>query len=76
MSTSVSYPDTVAAAVRDAIAATDLSVLQVANGSLIPQPTLHRKLAGRGPFTVEELARIAGFLEIPVYQLSAPGVAA
>jgi predicted transcriptional regulator len=70
------YTDRVAAAVQHAIDTSGQTVQAVARGSAVPQSTLHNKLHGGRAFTVEELARIAAHLEIPVYTLTAPEAAA
>ncbi len=75
--TSRTYADRVADAVQHAIDESGQTVLAVARGSGVPQSTLWNRLRGNGrAFTVEELASIAGYLEIPVYTLTAPDIAA
>jgi len=66
----------VAAAVQQAITESGQTVQAVARGSAVPQSTLHNKLNGGRAFTVEEIAKIARYLEVPFAALAAPSVAA
>lgn len=68
------YAEAVARAVRAAIEEAGQTPNSVAKGSLVPQPTLHRRLHsdGRSPFTLPELDAIAQFLAVPVEQFTAP----
>lgn len=69
------YAATVAANVNQAIRARGVTVVELAETSLIPRSTLTRRLSGASPFTVAELDRIAAALNMPVASLSAPSAA-
>lgn len=70
------YSAEVAEAVRSAMAdkGVTLNALSIVSG--ISRGSLTRRLHGPTPFTVAELASIAGHLDVPVESLVAPGVAA
>ena len=60
------YAATVAANVNRAIRARGVTVVELAETSLIPRSTLTRRLSGASPFTVAELDQIAAALNMPV----------
>lgn len=76
MDTGRSYTERVAAAVGHAIVESGQTVQAVARGSAVPQSTLHNRLNGGRPFTVDELDRIARYLGTDVATLIAPKAAA
>ena len=72
MDAHTSHTEDVASAVREAIDAAHETPGGVALATGIPRTTLLRRLSGRSPFNVEELAAIARHLEVPVGGLIAP----
>lgn len=70
------YTEAVATAVKAAIEADGRPRGAIAHASGINKNTFIRRLSGLSPFTVEELANVARFLDIPVEQLTAPQRAA
>lgn len=75
MDTSTGYAATVAAAVREAIENSGVTVVWLCETTGIPRTTLTRRLAGHASFTVAELDAIASALRIPVVDLTAERVA-
>lgn len=67
--------DTVAAEVRANLARRGETRAWLCDTAGIKPATMSRRLAGKSPFTVDELAAIAEALEIPLSALL-PGVAA
>ena len=67
------YVAGVADKVVAAMHAKDVSRLALADKAGIPRTTLIRRLTGTSPFTVDELARIAGALGVDVVALVAAG---
>lgn len=61
----------IAAAVADAIKRADLSQRDVAARTGIPLVTLSRRLTGKSPFTIAELATIADLLGTTIAGLTA-----
>lgn len=58
-----------AAVVRSAVEATDLTRKQVADTLGLPKVTFHRKYHGHAPFTYPELVTLAGLLGTTVPDL-------
>jgi excisionase family DNA binding protein len=59
MATTTTYTVTVAANVKDAITAANVSELALSENAHIARTTLRRRLSGQSPFTVSELQAIA-----------------
>lgn len=62
----------VAAELRGHLARQRLRQIDVSAGTGISQASLSRRLSGRGSFTIDELTRLAAFLEIDCDQLLPP----
>jgi transcriptional regulator with XRE-family HTH domain len=76
MATTTTYTVTVAANVKDAITAANVSELALSENAHIARTTLRRRLSGQSPFTVSELQAIAAYLDLDIGQLVNPGRAA
>jgi transcriptional regulator with XRE-family HTH domain len=61
----------VAQTVRDAMSAQNVSQLALSNATGIPRVTLIRRLSGRSPFTIAELAVVAEALGVQTSELVA-----
>lgn len=70
------YSTRVAAAVRAAMTQSGKSANRLATETGMSRQALARRLNGPAPFTVGELAVIAAALDVSVYSLAAPEVAA
>lgn len=63
------YATRVAASVRAEMARRDVTQARLAEALGMTQPAISRRVSGQLPFDVDELHRIARFLDIPVSAL-------
>jgi transcriptional regulator with XRE-family HTH domain len=63
---------TTATRLREAIAASGRSLVDISEATGIPRTTLLRRLTGRSPFTVEELGALATELGTTAHALIGP----